>query len=286
MRRTTLMLLALSLVSLAVAASAAARSNDTKLSLVGYAVPREALGAVIKAWQQTPDRRRSASRSRTARPETRHGGRGGVEGGRRPAVDRARRRRPREGRVRRRDVEPPVEQGIATNSVVVFAVRDGNPRRSSTGATWPGRTWTSSRPARSRRCRKWNILAAYGAQRRLGKSDRQATTFVERCSDVVSLDSSGRNATNTSSPAAATSSSRTRTKRACEARVRDPAPDAPDRGADRGDEDEREPRRREHVHPFTKTAQAQRIFAQYGFRPVGAAVQGVPKQYPDRPGVF
>jgi len=44
-------------VALAAATTASARSNDTRLALVGYAVPREALGAVIKAWQQTPDGR-------------------------------------------------------------------------------------------------------------------------------------------------------------------------------------------------------------------------------------
>ena len=45
---------------------------------------------------------------------------------------------------------------------------------------------------------KWNILAAYGAQRRLGKTDKQATAYVQNLfSHVVSQDTSGSNATNT-----------------------------------------------------------------------------------------
>ena len=45
---------------------------------------------------------------------------------------------------------------------------------------------------------KWNVLAAYGAQRRLGKTDKQATAYVQKLfQHVVSQDTSGRNATNT-----------------------------------------------------------------------------------------
>jgi sulfate transport system substrate-binding protein len=55
-RRVLAALLTLVLgTALAMAATASARTSDTKLSLVGYAVPREALGAIIKAWQQTPE---------------------------------------------------------------------------------------------------------------------------------------------------------------------------------------------------------------------------------------
>jgi sulfate transport system substrate-binding protein len=45
---------------------------------------------------------------------------------------------------------------------------------------------------------KWNILAAYGAERKLGKTDKQATSFVQKLMQhVVSQDSSGANALNT-----------------------------------------------------------------------------------------
>ena len=45
---------------------------------------------------------------------------------------------------------------------------------------------------------KWNVLAAYGAERKLGMSDTQATAFVQRLfQHVVSQDTSGSNAANT-----------------------------------------------------------------------------------------
>ena len=45
---------------------------------------------------------------------------------------------------------------------------------------------------------KWNILAAYGAERKLGKTDKQATAFVRTLfRHVVAQDTSGSNATNT-----------------------------------------------------------------------------------------
>ena len=46
---------------------------------------------------------------------------------------------------------------------------------------------------------KWNILAAYVAQRRLGKTEKQAIAYLRKFykNNVVSQDSSGSNATNT-----------------------------------------------------------------------------------------
>ena len=67
MRARRLLAFALAAALLAAAAALAAlvpgadarpaRAADTRLNLVGYAVPREALGAVIKQWQETPDGR-------------------------------------------------------------------------------------------------------------------------------------------------------------------------------------------------------------------------------------
>ena len=55
-RRTLALLVAtVAAVALAAATTATARTTDTTLNLVAYSVPRDALGAVIKAWQQTPD---------------------------------------------------------------------------------------------------------------------------------------------------------------------------------------------------------------------------------------
>ncbi len=291
MRRTTVMLLALSLVSLAVAASAAARSNDTKLSLVGYAVPREALGAVIKAWQQTPDGRDvSFTQSYGASGDQARAVAAGLKAdvvqlSTGLDIDLLVKAGLVDSKWNRQSAK-----GIATNSIVVFAVRDGNPKKIKNWSDLlkPGVGIVTPNPLSSGAA-KWNVMAAYGAQRRLGKSDRQATAFVERLfGNVVSLDTSGRNATNAFI-------------------------------AGRGDvfityENEARLAKLQYVIPrqtllieapiaviktsesrdvantfirFTKTAQAQRIFAQFGFRPTVASVyKEFEKQYPRRPGIF
>ena len=89
--------------------------------------------------------------------------------------------------------------GIAADTVVVFAVRPGNPKHIK---AWhdlikPGVQVVTPNPFSSGSA-KWNILAAYGAERRLGKTDKQATAYVQQLfQHVVSQDTSGRNATNT-----------------------------------------------------------------------------------------
>ena len=80
---------------------------------------------------------------------------------------------------------------------MVFAVRDGNPKKIKgwNDLIKPGVQIVTPNPFTSGAA-KWNILAAYGAQRRLGKTDRQGRDFVEKLfHNVVSQDKSGRDAT-------------------------------------------------------------------------------------------
>ena len=89
--------------------------------------------------------------------------------------------------------------GIEADTVVVFAVRNGNPKHIKSWADLvkPGVQVMTPNPFSSGSA-KWNILAAYGAQRRLGKTDKQAQAYVKQLfQHVVSQDTSGRNATNT-----------------------------------------------------------------------------------------
>ena len=89
--------------------------------------------------------------------------------------------------------------GIAADTVVVFAVRHGNPKHIKGWADLikPGVQVVTPNPFSSGSA-KWNILAAYGAERRLGKTDAQATAYVQQLfKHVVSQDTSGSNATNT-----------------------------------------------------------------------------------------
>jgi sulfate/thiosulfate-binding protein len=89
--------------------------------------------------------------------------------------------------------------GVVWNSVVVFALRNGNPKKIK---TWndlvkPGVGVLIPNPFTAG-IAKWDILTPYVAQRRLGKTDAQAQAFVKKLFDhVVSQDSSGSNATNT-----------------------------------------------------------------------------------------
>ena len=138
--------------------------------------------------------------------------------------------------------------GIAADTVVVFAVRNGNPKHIKSWAdlTRPGVQVVTPNPFSSGSA-KWNILAAYGAERRLGKTDKQATAYVQKLfGHVVSQDTSGRNATNTflAGKGDVLHHVRERGDQLAPQRpghpVRDPAPVDADRAADRGHEVELE----------------------------------------------
>jgi sulfate transport system substrate-binding protein len=89
--------------------------------------------------------------------------------------------------------------GVVWNSVVVFGLRSGNPKkiRGWNDLVEPGVGVLIPNPFTAG-IAKWDIMTPYVAQRRLGKTDAQAQAFVKKLFDhVVSQDSSGSNATNT-----------------------------------------------------------------------------------------
>jgi sulfate/thiosulfate transport system substrate-binding protein len=78
--------------------------------------------------------------------------------------------------------------GMVTNSVVVFAVRKGNPKGIK---TWDdlvedGVEVIEPNPFTSGGAR-WNVMAAYGAQRKLGKSHEQAVAYLGELFKHVSV---------------------------------------------------------------------------------------------------
>ena len=85
-------------------------------------------------------------------------------------------------------------EGMVTRSVVVFAVRKGNPKNI--------RTWNDlvkpdvdvvTPNVQTSGGAKWNVMAAYGAQRKIGKTHVQAVKYLEKLYDhVVSQDKSAR----------------------------------------------------------------------------------------------
>jgi sulfate transport system substrate-binding protein len=185
--------------------------------------------------------------------------------------------------------------GIAADTVVVFALRDGNPKKIK---GWddlikPGVQVITPNPFSSGSA-KWNVLAAYGAQRHLGKTDAQATAYVQQLfKNVVSQDTSGSNATNTFL------SGRgdvliTYESEAINARLQGKniqyviprqtmlieLPIAVLQGSANKDVANK-------FIQFVKTEPEQEVFAQFGFRPVNKqAAAKVASKFPVRPGQF
>jgi sulfate transport system substrate-binding protein len=141
---------------------------------------------------------------------------------------------------------------------------------------------------------KWNILAAYGAQRRLGKTDKQATAYVQQLfKHVVAQDTSGRNATNTFL-AGKGDVLLTYESEAINSRLNGQdiqyviprqtmlieLPIAVTKSSSNKDKVNQFIR-------FVKGDTAQDLFAQYGFRPVDKKIAAkYSDKYPSRPGTF
>src|SRR6202795_4375742 len=186
--------------ALAVTAVAGAGRTDTKLSLVAYSTPRTVMGKIISAWQGTPDGNGvSFTQSFAGSTDQARAGAAGLPadvlflsagGDVNMLVD--------AGLVDA-NWDKQSYRGIGADSVVVFALRAGNPKHIKGWADLvkPGVDVITPNPFSSGSAH-WNVLAAYGAQRRLGKTDKQAVDYVQKLfQHVVSQDTSGRNATNT-----------------------------------------------------------------------------------------
>jgi sulfate/thiosulfate-binding protein len=186
-------------------------------------------------------------------------------------------------------------RGIEADTVVVFAVRNGNPKHIKGWADLvkPGVQVVTPNPFSSGSA-KWNILAAYGAQRHLGKSDAQAQAYVKKLfQHVVSQDTSGRNATNTflsgKGDVLLTYESEALTSRAAGTDIQYVIPRqtmlielpiAVLKSSANKDLANKFIR-------FTKGPVAQDLFGQYGWRPVNPTVaKRYAEKYPSRPGIF
>ena len=67
---------------------------------------------------------------------------------------------------------------MVTRSVVVFAVRKGNPKKIKDWDDLVSRASRSSRRIHTSGGANWNVMAAYGAQLRKGKSHAQAVEYL------------------------------------------------------------------------------------------------------------
>ena len=200
MTRRLALLALLGLAALTAASAAVGRTSGTTVNLVAYSTPKPVLAKVVALWNETPQGKGvSVTQSYGA-----SGAQARAIAAGQPAdiaflstgddvntlVD--------AGLVARNWDKAPYG-GLAADSVVAFVVRAGNPKRirAWSDLVKPGVQIVTPNPFSSGSA-KWNILAAYGAQRKLGKSDKQATAFVQSLfRNVVSQDSSGANAMNT-----------------------------------------------------------------------------------------
>jgi sulfate transport system substrate-binding protein len=221
----------------ATAIAGASSSKDGSLSVVAYSTPKTVYGKIIQAWQQTAGGKGvSFTQSYAASTDQARAVAAGlkadlvflstgddvnilVDAG---LVD--------------KNWDKQAYKGIEADTVVVFAVRNGNPKHIKSCRTWVSRSGVDAEPVQLR-IGQVEYLAAYGAQRHLGKNDAQARAFVQGSLPARRLaGTSGRTRPTPSCPARATSCSPTSEALtrgpAGQISVRDPSPDDADRAAD------------------------------------------------------
>ena len=178
MRRISLTLL----LALVLPALASGASKDVKLTLVAYSTPREAYGQLIPAFQKTSAGQGvSFSQSYGASGEQSRAVAAGLDAdvvafSLAPDISAL----AQKGLVSQRWNKDRFG-GMVTRSVVVFVVRDGNPKKLR---TWddllkPGVQIVTPNPFTSGGAR-WNVMAAYGGALRSGKTPKQAESYLAR----------------------------------------------------------------------------------------------------------
>jgi sulfate transport system substrate-binding protein len=180
--------------------SSASDSGGGRLNLVAYSTPKEAYAALIPAFNKTPAGKGVAFTQS-------FGGSGdqarAVQAGL-PADVVALSLAPDINKlVDAKKVaagwDKDAAHGFVTNSVVVFAVRKGNPKNIKTwdDLTKPGVQVIEPNPFASGGAR-WNVMAAYGAQLEQGKSDAEAQAYLTKLFHNVPVqDKSARDAMTT-----------------------------------------------------------------------------------------
>src|SRR5579864_448826 len=164
------LLIASALVVLLLPSAAAAGRRDTTLSVVAYSIPTSVFPKLISAYQATPQGQGVKFATSFAASEV------------------------QSGQVAKSwDANP--YHGIVSKSVVVFVLRNGNPKHIR---TWddlvkPGVQVVFPNPFSSGGAR-WDVMAAYGAILREGKKPAQAQAYLQQLfRHNVSQDTSGRN---------------------------------------------------------------------------------------------
>jgi sulfate/thiosulfate transport system substrate-binding protein len=198
--RTTRLSAIAALIAVVALVATACSGSKKSVSLVAYSTPQQAYASIIDAYHKTADGKgvkfnqsfgASGAQSRS------------VAAGQKadivafslaPDVDKL----VVKGKVASNWADDPYN-GMVTDSVAVLVVRKGNPKNIKDWADLikPGVKVVTPNPLSSGSA-QWNIMAAYGAQRRSGKSEAQAIDYLKALfKNVVSQDKSGRDALNT-----------------------------------------------------------------------------------------
>jgi sulfate transport system substrate-binding protein len=201
-RRPVLLLLAFTAVAVTAAGATAARerSTDTTLSTVAYSIPTLVFPKLQAAYQATPSGSGVKFQNSFAASEVQSKA---VAAGL-PAdvvnfsiatdMDRL-----VDAKLVDKSWASNKYRGIVSKSVVVFVLRNGNPKHIK---TWddlvkPGVDVVFPNPFSSGGAR-WDVMAAYGSQLRAGKTSKQAVAYLRTLfQHNVSQDTSARNALNT-----------------------------------------------------------------------------------------
>ena len=206
MRRALALLAVLAIVGAVLAGVGVAstgsseRATDTELNLVAYSTPREAYAKLIPAFQKTAEGKDvDFTQSYGASGEQTRAIKAGLKAdiaalSLAPDMDELVASGHVDAKWKKQSYS-----GMVTDSLVVFVVRDGNPKkikgwndllRSDVEVVTPN-PFTSGGA-------RWNVMAAYGAWRKAGKTDKQAQANLLRLfRNVVVQDTSARASLNT-----------------------------------------------------------------------------------------
>jgi sulfate transport system substrate-binding protein len=270
-------------------------AKDVKLSLAAYSTPKEAYADIIKAFQATP-----AGAGVTF--DQSYG----------PSGDQARAvANGLPADFVHLSLEPDVttlvkadlvdkawktqlpNNSIPATSVVVFVLRQGNPKKitSWSDLVRPGIQIVTPNPVSSGGA-KWNIVAAYYSQIKAGKKPKEALEYLKKfAKNIVSYDSSARNAL-TSFLGGKGDVFLTYENEAILSQIKkQPVFYRIPRITLRIDtpvavlKNSKNPTEAKAFAQFLFTAPAQQIYAKWGYRPVNKAV-GETTKFPPRPGLF
>ncbi len=301
-RRPIALIASLGMLAVTLAATAGigsaspTRTADTKLSLVAYSTPREAYGKLIPAFQKTAAGKDvDFTQSYGASGEQTRAVKAGLDAdivalSLAPDMDELVAAGKVDAKWKRQSYK-----GMVTNSVVVFVVRDGNPKkiRSWNDLIRPGVEVVTPNPFTSGGAR-WNIMAAYGSWRKQGKTDKQAQANLLALWKNVSVQDTSARASLSTFNAGKGDVLLAYENEAYFSRlqgldlqwvipkttilIENPiavTKDSPDKAAASA------------FLRFLRTPGSQQVFADYGYRPVVKSVENANRRkFPIRPGLF